>query len=261
MPVILLTNDDGFSSIGLLAAKKALEGLGNVVVVAPDKEYSGMGKALTLSKRLHVNEVKLADGSKAYVVNGTPADAVLIALFKILKGKPDLLVSGINLGPNVGMEDLLDSATVGAALEAALHGVKSVALSYALSRDPLKRGLKVSIKELKPSMEALRRIAKAVLVNGMPKGVDLLSVNVPPGGWIGVKVTTPSRKAREDIHVEENGGSFYVRGWDLSVYPDDRINTDVGALKQGFLTITPLKALFPSSRLNLNILLKGVGQL
>jgi len=104
MPKILLINDDGINSPGLLKLKSELEGLGELLIVAPENERSGIGKALS-SSLVKVKQLVLADGSKAYVITGTPADAFMLAKYKILGENPDLLVAGINLGPNLGIDD------------------------------------------------------------------------------------------------------------------------------------------------------------
>lgn len=130
---ILVVNDDGVHSPGLLALKKKMDELGKVSVVTPEKERSGTGKAVSTCL-IEIKEMHLADETKAYAISGTPADACLLALFKILRNSPDLVISGINLGPNLGIDDLLTSGTLGAALEAAIHGIPAIAVSYSLKR-------------------------------------------------------------------------------------------------------------------------------
>jgi len=128
MKTILLINDVGIQSSGLLALKWKLSKFGKVI--APKEEISGIGKAITTSKHVRVEETELNDGFKAYATDGTPADAYLLAVNKILKHKPDLLVAGINLGPNLEIDDFLISGTLGAAIEAAIHGVPAISVSY-----------------------------------------------------------------------------------------------------------------------------------
>ena len=149
MPTILVINDDGIKSIGLNTLKNRLEKLGNVIVVAPKDERSGIGKALT-TDHIKIMETKLRDGSKAYATTWTPADAFLLAVSKILKRQPDLLVAGINLGPNLGIDDFLNSGTLGAALEAAIHRVPAIAVSYCIPKitEKMTEKEEVTVKDL-----------------------------------------------------------------------------------------------------------------
>jgi len=133
MPKILLINDDGINSPGILMLKKELEWLGELFIVAPENERSGIGKAVS-SSLVRVRRITLADGSEVYAISGTPADAFMLAKYKILGENPDLLVAGINLGPNLGIDDFFTSGTLGAAIEAAIHGVPAVAVSYCIEK-------------------------------------------------------------------------------------------------------------------------------
>jgi len=125
---ILISNDDGVTASGIFASKKAVEDLGNTLVIAPELQQSGIGHALTLYEPLRVKERILKDGSIAYGVTGTPTDAVTIGLFELLDEKPDLMISGINTGFNLGKAELTTSGTVGAALEAASFGIPTIAM-------------------------------------------------------------------------------------------------------------------------------------
>lgn len=131
---ILITNDDGVNSSGILAARKAVENLGETIIVAPATQQSGIGHALTLFEPIRVSEVTLRDGSEAYAVSGTPTDAVIIGIFELMDEKPDLVISGINMGENIGKSELTTSGTIGAAMEAAVHGVPSLAVSLQVRR-------------------------------------------------------------------------------------------------------------------------------
>ena len=248
MKIIMLVNDDGIHSKGLLALKKALEDLGKIIVVAPLHEVSGIGKAITCGKTIKVKEVKLADGTKAYGVEGTPADSFLIGVNKILKRKPDLLVSGINLGPNLGVDDLLNSGTLGAALEAAIHRVPAIAISYCMdvSEDASEKN-GVPISKLELSAKIARKTAEYVLNKGMPEGVDIISINVPARSCnlSDVKITVPSYKHYGDIHIEVNCSEYCIPSWPLDLYPDDAPGTDIYAVKvKGCISITPIKVKF-----------------
>jgi 5'/3'-nucleotidase SurE len=149
MKTILLINDDGIESPGLISLKERLEKLGEVFVVAPRDERSGIGKAITSSGYVRIMEARLKDGSKVYATSGTPADAFLLALNKILRHPPDLLVAGVNFGPNLGIDDLLNSGTLGAALEAAIHDIPAIAVSYCKKEFSNQQADKASITEEK----------------------------------------------------------------------------------------------------------------
>ncbi|MFQ6074213.1 MAG: 5'/3'-nucleotidase SurE, partial [Candidatus Bathyarchaeia archaeon] len=170
MKTILLINDDGIESPGLIAMKRKLEDLGDVVVIAPREERSGIGKAITSSGYVQIVETRLTDGSKVYATDGTPADAFLLGVNKILKHPPDLLVAGINLGPNLGIDDLLNSGTLGAALEAAIHGVPAVAVSYCKREfiDQHADKAKITQEKLEFTASLAQKIVEHLLKNGMP---------------------------------------------------------------------------------------------
>lgn len=242
-PIILLINDDGIQSNGLVAMKKGLERLGRVIVLAPDKERSGIGKALSTTL-IRVAETKLRDGSKAYSTDGTPSDGFLLALNKILEKPPDLMVAGINLGPNLGIDDFFNSGTLGAALEAAIHGVPAIAVSYCVKEISDRGGGKARIteKELELTAVFAAKVAEYILRNGMPQGVDLLSINVPERTDIReARATSLSYTGYGDIHTKEEGG-YRIAAWILSGYPDDKMGTDIHAVKEEErISITPIR--------------------
>jgi 5'-nucleotidase len=243
MPTILLINDDGIQSIGLIALKKKLEKLGDVLVVAPKDERSGVGKALT-TEQIRIAETKLADGSKAYATTGTPADAFLLATNKIMKKPPDLLIAGINLGPNLGIDDLLNSGTLGAALEAAIHKVPAIAVSYCMEKitEQQVEKKKVTIEELELPATLAEKAARYVLRNEMPKDVDIISINVPEEAESNkIDITSLSYKGYGDIHTNWEDG-YKITNWALSNYPDDQLGTDLYAVRERkCISITPIK--------------------
>ncbi|MDI9619552.1 MAG: 5'/3'-nucleotidase SurE [Candidatus Nezhaarchaeota archaeon] len=248
-PLALLVNDDGIFSTGIRVLYEHLREEFDCVITGPNKEKSGIGKALTVNEVVKVEEAKLYE-NKAYIVYGTPADAVLLALNKLLYEKPDIVVAGVNLGPNLGIDDILNSGTVGAAIEAAVHGIPSIAVSYCISRrfdDNVDEALQGDVG-LKLSAKIALVLAKAVVDGGLPKDVDLLSVNVPDhrAGIKGVKVTKPSKKGYPDIHLEGSGG-YRIAKWDLSLYPKDNEDTDVEAVRSGYVSLSPLNISLTSS--------------
>ena len=175
----LLSNDDGVTASGILASKKAVEDLCETCIVAPERQQSGIGHALTLFEPLRVNTHKLRDGSIGYGVSGTPTDAVTIALFKIMDEKPDLMISGINTGFNIGKAELTTSGTLGAAMEAASFGIPTIAISQEVTRDDIKfENGEIGI-DFDFAGKMLNKLAKIVLKKGLPEGIDLLNVNIP----------------------------------------------------------------------------------
>ncbi|KZX17058.1 5'/3'-nucleotidase SurE [Methanobrevibacter filiformis] len=176
---ILLSNDDGIKSLGILASKKAVESLGETIVVAPQSQQSAIGRALTLFKPLRINPTKLKDGSKGYAVTGTPADSVTLGIFELSEKKPDLMISGINLGENVGKGELTTSGTIGAAMEAASFGIPTIAISQQVTRGDIKFDDGTAEIDYDLAKKILLKIAKNVLDKGMPKGCDVLNINIP----------------------------------------------------------------------------------
>jgi 5'-nucleotidase len=251
---ILLTNDDGIDSPGLAAARRALAQLGEVKVVAPLSARSCTGKSITIGRALRVVQARTLDGAPAQAVDGTPADAVMIALNALLKRRPRLLASGINLGSNIGLDDVLDSGTLGAAFEAAMRGIPSIAASYCMDgREPAE-------EDLREAGEVLRRVAEFVLKEGMPKGVDVISINVPQGFKLGsspLRLTRISTKPRRSPYVRVEGG-YAIKSWSLDLYPMDGEDTDVGAVKRGSLSITPISLKLPARRRGCEGLLKAL---
>ena len=261
METILLINDDGIHSSGLMILKKSLSRLGEIIVVTPKEEMSGVGKAITSARHVKVEEVELSDGSKAYAIDGTPADAYLLAVAKILKCSPDLLVAGINLGPNLGIDDFLNSGTLGAALEAAIHGVPAIAVSYCKREISDQKADKSSIteQELGLAADVARKIVAYVLEKGMPPNVDLLSVNVPEDAdCTKLKVTSLSYVGYGDLFTEEEKG-YRITSWRLADYVDDDPETDVHSIKnEGCISITPIKIKLTHNKKALRTMLKDV---
>jgi len=261
MKTILLINDDGIRSSGLTALKKRLDRLGKVVVVAPKEEISGVGKAITSTRHVRVEEVELGDGSKAYAIDGTPADAYLLGINKILKRSPDLAVTGINLGPNLGIDDFLNSGTIGAALEAAIHGVPAIAVSYCKREisDQKADKSKITVRELELAADIAEKLAEYVLKKGMPPDMDLLSINVPEDAdCTKLKVTNLSYVGYGDLFTEEEKGYRIVR-WRLADYVDSYPETDVHVVKdEGCISITPIKIRLQHNKKALENVLKDI---
>lgn len=226
---ILVTNDDGAASPGLHALVKAMRPLGQVWVVAPDRDRTAAGHALTLHQPLRV--ARLAP--RVYAVSGTPTDCVNLALKKLLRGTPALVVSGINHGVNLG-DDVTYSGTVSAALEGTIMGIPSIAVSQESGRT----------FRCDAAAFYAARIAKAVLTHGLP-AETLLNVNVPdrPRTRIaGVRVATLSRRRFDEPIIEKtdpHGRTYYwIAGTRISW--SRRKDADHELLRRGFVTLTPI---------------------
>ncbi|MDO5849652.1 MAG: 5'/3'-nucleotidase SurE [Methanobacteriaceae archaeon] len=182
MKNILISNDDGVLAPGIFAAKCALDGFSDVTVVAPQENNSGVGRMLSLFKPLNLKEYALEDGFRAYGVSGSPADAVNIGINYVLDDKPDLVVTGINTGVNIGKCEITTSGTVCAALEAVCHGVPAIACSLFIDPSSFIQDndgqwrMEVDFEFAK---EVLSALTKRVLKKGMPEGIDLLNLNIP----------------------------------------------------------------------------------
>ena len=164
----LISNDDGITASGILTAKKAVNGLCDTYVIAPETQQSGIGHALTLYEPLRVNKHELKDGSIGYGVSGTPTDAVTIGLFEILDEKPDIMISGINTGFNLGQAELTTSGTLGAAIEAASFGIPTIAISQEVVRDDIKFENGAIEIDFDFAGKMLNKLAKIVLKKGLP---------------------------------------------------------------------------------------------
>jgi 5'-nucleotidase len=224
MSVVVLTNDDGIHAPGLAALEKALAELGDVYVVAPEREQSACGHALTLHRPLRA----LSMGERRFSVNGTPSDCVNMAVLGFLPETPVLVVSGINHGANLG-DDVTYSGTVSAAMEGTILGVPSIAVSL------------VDGGDFEVAGRVARLIAMRVLVGGLP-GNTLLNVNVPPRPPRGIRMTRLGHRVYKEKIVEQTdprGRSHYWIGGGEARW-DDLDGTDMGAVHDGYVSLTPL---------------------
>jgi 5'/3'-nucleotidase len=236
---ILVTNDDGIRSYGLVAVANALKDLGKLVIVAPSVQRSGVGRSLSLFEPIRVSGAKV-EGHEAYAVAGTPTDAVLIAEYAILKQKPDLLVSGINVGENLSTESVMTSGTLGAALTGASQDIPAVAVSLQAHRAHIFESR--TEVDFGVAANVAKTLASHVLKRGMPEKVDVLNVNVPMDvSTLRYKVTRLQRNVF-DIRIIERldprGNAYFWIGSDLK--KSHQIDSDVYALNNGFVSITPL---------------------
>ena len=210
---VLISNDDGITASGIYSAKKAIDDICETILVAPETQQSGIGHALTLFEPLRVNERILKDGTIGYGVTGTPTDAVTIGLFETMGEKPELMISGINTGFNIGQAELTTSGTVGAALEAASFNIPTIAISQEVSRDDVKFENGEIGVDFNFAEKMLRKLVKIVLKKGLPEGIDLLNVNIPENPVddkfeivkLGPRMYTPIIEKRQDPSETDRG--------------------------------------------------------
>lgn len=226
---ILVTNDDGIHSEGLIALEEAMSKLGTVYVVAPDRERSAAGHSLTLHHPLRLEEISL----NRYSLDGTPTDCVNLAVNGLLDVRPDIVVSGINKGANLG-DDITYSGTVAAAMEGTLLNIPSIAVSLDSRSD----------FNFDAAADSAAKIVKIVMLNGMP--VDtLININVPnlPGNELkGWKVTRQGKRIYGDAVIEKTdprGRKYFWIGGDNLGF-EHRDDSDFEAISKGFISITPL---------------------
>ena len=224
MAVLLVTNDDGIHAAGLAALAQALEGLGEVHVLAPEREQSACGHALTLHRPLRVHRW----GERRHAVNGTPSDCVNLGVLGFLPERPVLVASGINHGSNLG-DDVTYSGTVSAAMEGTLLGVPSIAVSLLDGGD------------FEAAGRIARQVAMRVLVEGLPPKT-LLNVNVPAGVPKGVRVTRLGHRMYSGKVVEQADPRGRVHYWIGAGPPawEALDGTDMGAVHEGYAAVSPL---------------------
>ncbi len=234
--LFLLTNDDGFHSLGLEALRSSLQNLAEIYVVAPDREKSAISLSLSLHRPLRIQTIH----SHLYVVDGTPADCIYLALKIILPRPPDLVISGINHGPNLGRQDVAYSGTVAAALQAAFLGLKSLAIS--LLPDGHNH---FSFME---AAAVMKKIIAYLLDHPFPAGIAL-NFNLPPPPFRGIKIVPLGEKKYNPEIIESidpRGRKYY---WIGSGNPEmgPVEGTDIEAVKEGFIALTPLRVNFTAS--------------
>ncbi|MEA3460217.1 MAG: 5'/3'-nucleotidase SurE, partial [Chloroflexota bacterium] len=226
-------NDDGIDSLSIPVLRETLARVGEVTVFVPSHNWSAAGHTKTMHKPLRVNRVELADGVTAYTSNGAPSDCVALAMMGILPRKPDLVVSGINQGGNLG-QDITYSGTVAAAIEGVIFGLPAMAVSL----DSFES------QDFSYAAEFTARLVNLVLVRGLPPGI-LLNVNVPavPREQIkGVLITRLGKRVYSDTLVKRQdprGRNYYwIGGEPPSGVPEE--GTDIWALANDYISITPL---------------------
>jgi 5'-nucleotidase len=229
-PKILITNDDGIHAEGLAALERAMSEIGDVYVVAPESEMSGASHSLTLARPLRIRQID----ENHWSVDGTPTDCVTLALNQILAPffRPDICVSGINPGANMG-DDASYSGTVAGAMEATILGVPGLAFSLASYRS----------HDFSESSRIAREVTERALTDGLPEGT-LLNINVPKGVPKGIRITKQGFKSARPViseHIDPRGKAYY---WIGEIRDGFRAEggTDFEAVDEGFVSITPLRS-------------------
>jgi 5'-nucleotidase len=239
-PRILLTNDDGITSVGLWAAYDALVPIADVTVVAPATQQSAVGRSISIFEPIRASQTRM-NNVAAYSVGGKPTDAVIIGLYS-LNLDPVLVVSGINIGENLSFESIMTSGTVGAALEASNQGTKGIAFSLQVEDqgdkfdDPRHHGQ--SFEEAK---RVVRDVCERVLAQGFPERTDVINVNIPSKVKGGYEVTRLARKLFRtgvEKRLDPRGRPyFWING---PLIEDAEEGTDVHAIRKGHVSVTPI---------------------
>jgi len=237
---ILISNDDGVFSPGLAVLATAVRHLGEVHIVAPEHPQSAKAHSITLHKPLSVRHIRLEDDSsfRATSVDGSPADCVRLAIKNLLETKPDLVLSGINIGANVGI-NVLYSGTVAAAAEAAMMGIPAVAFSADVESP---QDIRANFQDL---VEHCGRVLDDIMGFGLKPG-RMMNVNIPvlaSGNPRGIVACVQSDAFVEDKYVEKqsaDGNTQYLLA-DKFDFTDPHHESDIARLREGYITITPLQ--------------------
>lgn len=242
-PLILVTNDDGIEAAGIKLLADSLEGLGQIVVVAPDREQSAVSNALTIQRPIRVKEFRLNNKFEAYSVDGTPTDCIKLAYFSILNRKPDIVISGINHGLNTAV-NVLYSGTVSGAIEGSLIGVPSIAISHQSHNHS---------KDLSAAGVIARKVAYYILNNNFDEKL-ILNINVPDISPELIKGTRITRLCKSEWldkfekRFDPWGNTYYWFSGEYIINEDDP-NSDDNAINDGYISITPLDISFTNYKM------------
>lgn len=229
-PLVLLANDDGIDAPGLQALIEALQPAADVVVAAPAAEQSGRGHGLTLRDPIFVTERKQADGRSWYAIDGPPATCVRLAIEALLPRRPDLVISGINRGDNLGAT-VFHAGTLGAAREGSLAGIAAIAVSIRGDDPADYRAAAAYVRQLVDQLRERRALRAGLFLN----------INVPAGGRKGVMLARLSTKPRHDTFEKRASPRGRVYYWpDFRQLEDDDEGTDVWGFVRGYVTVTPM---------------------
>lgn len=227
---ILLTNDDGIQSPGLDRLADVLASVGQVTVVAPDRERSASSHSLTLHRPLRIH----ARGERRHAIDGTPSDCVYLGVVQVCEQRPDLVVSGINRGSNIG-DDVTYSGTIAAAIEGTILGIPSFAISQIGGHD-------IEEYDFHAAGIVAEELARKIVDDGLPSDI-LLNVNVPEGEIRGIRCTRQGKHIYEEVVHEAKdprGDSYYWIGSGEAAHVDQPPDTDYTAVREGHVSVTPL---------------------
>jgi 5'-nucleotidase len=226
-PLILVTNDDGIQATGLRRLAARLAEVGEVHVVAPDRERSGASHAISLDQPLRVTEVQ----PRWHAVSGTPVDCVYLGVLHMVPRRPDLVISGVNHGANLG-SDVFYSGTVAAAIEGVIRGIPSCAISRDWDAAP----------DFGPAADFAAALCRAILDEGLPAHT-LLNVNVPkvePRGYAWTRLGRRTYREHVEERVDLRGRSYYWIGGPVEPGATDMPGTDCATVQGGIISVTPL---------------------
>ncbi|PMP59908.1 MAG: 5'/3'-nucleotidase SurE [Caldisphaera sp.] len=238
---VMVTNDDGIESPGIKYLIEELSKKGfDVYVVAPKNQVSGAGKSHSFNVKVEKCDVKYA--KKSWCVDGKPADAVAIGIKYLLNDiKPDLILSGINIGPNMGLMDFFTSGTIGGTLEGVLLGYKGIASSFAVLR-----GIKNQEQDnlLRKAAKITAEISLLSLEIFKDEQIDLININFPSVNPLGIKVTKISWLSNIDVKIDSSENVYQVMGWKTEkldeAYVGGDEDSDVVMVKKGYISVSPL---------------------
>jgi len=239
-PQILLTNDDGVTSAGLWAAYEAMSAFANVTVIAPSSQQSAVGRSISIFEPIRANKIRI-NGVEAYSIGGKPTDSVIIGLYGIGL-KPDLVVSGINIGENLSFESIMTSGTVGAALEASNQGTPAIAFSLQVEDQGEKfDDPRYSGQNFDAAKKVVADVCQKLLDKGFPANTDVVNVNIPSEITGGYEITHLAEKLFHtgvEKRLDPRGRPYYwING---PLYEDAKKGTDVYAIHKGNISITPI---------------------
>ncbi len=228
-PLILLTNDDGFFAEGIESLSRHLKGLGEIHIIAPDRERSATSLALTLHHPLRIKKIK----ARVFAADGTPADCVYLATQKLLPRRPSLLISGINRGPNLGQQDISYSGTVAGAIQGAFLQIPSLAVSLLPDQNHQ--------YHFDFAAKIVSSMVRKLLENKIPEN-QTLNINIPPPPFRGIKIVKLGQKRYNPEIIEKQDPrkrTYYWIGTGNPKAIGDK-NSDVMVIKEGYITVTPL---------------------
>jgi len=255
MTTLLVTNDDGYQSVGFVTLVRELSKQYTVTAVVPDQGRSWIGKAITTKKELKVKKV-IYDGIEMHLLNGTPADCVQIGLYDIVPVRPQMVISGINIGLNIGSARTLSSGTIGAAIEGAIDGVRSVAISLSIPVEYRDKKTDFYTPKNNKYFENAAKISTKVIGIILRKAfrdVDCFSLNIPFEATVSTPLEiTTLFNTRYGRLFHKNGKRFVHRTPPIQ-YKNMEERTDLKTLSEGKISLTPMNISFSSAQLLQNV--------